>query len=480
MTRNEGLGAWPARRASMSPGRAALVFEDRTTTYAELAVRITKLAAQLRRAGVAAGDRVGYLGKNHPAFVETMFATHVLGAIFVPFNVRLTAPELAYQVADSGVRVLVHATEVAIDGPMTIRLDTEYEQWLADGAADPIDAPVAQDDIALILYTSGTTGRPKGAQLSHANLIWNTVNLLVGVDVCADEVTLVSAPLFHVAALGQTLLPTLIKGGRAVLTSSWDVDGCFDLVAKHGVTLMFGVPTMFAALAASSRWADADLSSVRTLMCGGATVPEALIATYQTRGLVFCQGYGLTETAPGATFLEAGESVRKIGSAGVPAFFTDVRVRGETGEILVRGPNVTPGYWLDPTATAAALTDGWFHTGDLGRLDAEGHLYVVDRLKDMFVSGGENVYPAEVENAIFTHPAVLDTAVVGVPDETWGEVGRAFVVCRPGACLSATEIREFLTPRLAKHKIPAHVEMVTELPRTGSGKVRKAELRRWP
>jgi fatty-acyl-CoA synthase len=478
---DEGLGSWPLRRALMSPDRAALVHGDRTVTYAELAVRVRRLAAQLRADGVSAGDRVGYLGPNHPAFVETMFATHLIGAIFVPFNVRLTLPELAYQVEDSGVRLLVHAPGVTPPGPRTVALDGEYEPWLARGSAEPVDVPVSPEDTALILYTSGTTGRPKGARLSHANLVWNTVNLLVGVDVRADEVTLVSAPLFHVAALGQTFLPTFVKGGCAVLMSSWDVDGCFDLVAAHGVTMMFGVPTMFADLAAAPRWAEADLSSVRTLMCGGAAVPESLIATYQARGLVFCQGYGLTEAAPGATFLEAGESVRKIGSAGVPAFFTDVRVVradgadaavDEPGEVVVRGPNVSPGYWGHPG------TEGWLHTGDVGRVDAEGHLYVLDRLTDMFISGGENVYPAEVENAIFAHPAVVEVAVVAVPDERWGEVGRAFVVCRPGTTVTHDELRAFLLARLAKYKIPARVEVVARLPRTGSGKVRKSELRR--
>ena len=316
--------------------------------------------------------------------------------------------------------------------------------------------------------------------LTHANLMWNTFNLMIGIDIAADEVTLISAPLFHVAALTQTLLPTFVKGGRSVITARWDVDECVALIEKHGVTCMFGVSTMYADLAVSPHWRTADLSSLRVLLCGGAAVPGRGDPHVSGSGLVFCQGYGLTETAPGATFLEAGDSVRKAGSAGVPVFFGDVRL-AEGGEIEVQGPNVTPGYWNDPVATAAAFTgDGWFHTGDIGRLDADGHLHVVDRLKDMYISGGENVYPAEVENAIADHPDVAEVAVVGVPDARWGEVGRAFVRPCPGAALDAAALRSFLLPRLAKYKIPVHVDLVTTLPRTGSGKVLKPALRRLP
>ncbi|MEV4476189.1 long-chain fatty acid--CoA ligase [Nonomuraea sp. NPDC049504] len=495
--RNTGLGGWPARRAMMTPERTAFVFDDRSVTYAEVHDRTARLAAQLRASGVGAGDRVAYLGRNHPAFVETMFAAHLLGAIFVPLNFRLAAPEVAYMLDHSGAETLIYAPECAgvvhalPDGPRRrVALgEGQYESWLAQGDPTPIDTPVDLADPALILYTSGTTGRPKGATLTHGNLVWNCFNLLLGVDVTSDETTLISAPLFHVAALNQTLLPTFLKGGRSVIMPSWEVDACYDLIDKYGVTWMFGVTTMFAAFARSPRWAGADLSSLRHLMAGGASVPAALIRTYQERGLVFCQGYGLTETAPGATFLEADQSVRKVGSAGVPVFFSNVRVvrpdgtdaaAGEPGEVLIQGPNVTPGYWRDPEATRAAFSDGWFHSGDLAVLDEDGHLYVVDRVKDMFISGGENVYPAEVEAAIFEHPAVAEVAVLGAPDAKWGEVGRAFLVLRPGAHVTAGELRDFLRPRLAAYKIPAHVEVVGDLPKTGSGKIHKPRLRGLP
>ncbi|MGW2146800.1 acyl-CoA synthetase [Nonomuraea bangladeshensis] len=503
--RNAGLGGWPARRAQMTPDRIAFI-ADRPVTYAEVHERTTRLASRLRAAGVRGGDRVAYLGRNHVAFVETMFASHLLGAIFVPLNFRLAAPEIGYMLDHSGAEVLIYAPEcvevvralpdtatalrevVALDAPGPG--ERHYDTWLAEGDPTPIDTPVKLDDTALILYTSGTTGRPKGAMLTHGNLVWNCFNLLLGVDVTSDEVTLISAPLFHVAALNQTLLPTFLKGGCSVITPSWDVDECYDLMEKHRVTWMFGVTTMFAAFARSPRWAGADLSSLRHLMAGGAAIPAALIRTYQERGLVFCQGYGLTETAPGATFLEASQSVRKVGSAGVPVFFADVRVvrpdgtdaaEGEPGEVLIQGPNVTPGYWRDPEATAAAFSDGgWFRSGDIGILDEENHLYVIDRVKDMYISGGENVYPAEVEAVIFEHPAVAEVAVLGVPDARWGEVGRAFVVLRPGASVTTDELREFLRLRLAKYKIPVYFDIADDLPKTGSGKIQKPRLRSLP
>jgi fatty-acyl-CoA synthase len=489
--RNEGLGSWPARRARISPGRAALVYQGRTTTYGELATRATQLADQLRAAGAGPGERVAYLGPNHPAFVETMVATHLLGGIFVPLNFRLAAPEIQYMLNDSGAVLLIYAPECAdvvsqLSGVTTVSLESEYENWLSQGDSSPIDVPVSHDDIAFILYTSGTTGRPKGAMLSHGNQIWNTYNVLVAVDVTAEEVTLISAPLFHVAALGMTLLPTIVKGGCSVLTPTWDVDMCYDLIESHRISWIFGVTTMFAGLAQSPRWASADLSSLTKLMSGGAPIPEALIRTYQQRGLVFCQGYGMTETSPGATFLEAAESVRKAGSAGVPMFFTDAKVlgadaaSGAPGEVLIKGPNVTPGYWGNSDATEAAFTDGWLRSGDVARVDDEGYLYIVDRVKDMYISGGENVYPAEVENVIFEHPAVAEAAVIGVPDEKWGEVGRAFVVCRPATRLTQEDLQVFLRARLAKYKVPVYVDVLDQLPRTGSGKVLKAELRRLP
>jgi len=494
--RNQGVGSWTARRARMSPDRVAVGYEGREWTYRELHERATRVAHLLASHGVGRGDRVAYLGANHPAFLEVLFGTGQLGAVFVPLNWRLAAPELAYILGDSGARVLVfapaHAASVTrvrelVDLPVAVPVGEEYESALAAAGADPVDEPVDPDETCLLMYTSGTTGRPKGAMLTHANLTWNTVNLLIDVDLAGDEVTLVAAPMFHVAALNQTVLPTLLKGGRVILVPAFDPEQALDLIARHRVTFVFGVPTMFLAMSRAPGWTGADLSSVRSAICGGAPVPEAVITAYQQRGVTFMQGYGLTEASPGVLFLRRDASVRKAGSAGTPVFFADVRLErpdgdaagpGEPGEILVRGPNVMAGYWQRPGDTAAVLPPGgWLRTGDIGMADGEGYVYVRDRTKDLIISGGENVYPAEVEDALYRHPAVADCAVIGVPDQRWGEVGRAVVVPRAGAEVSAADLLAFLAGRIARFKVPKSVVFTDALPRTASGKVLKSELR---
>ncbi|MFG3437016.1 o-succinylbenzoate--CoA ligase [Nonomuraea sp. NPDC047897] len=499
--RNQGLGSWPVRRARSAPHRRALVFGEEELTYAGLSRRTTRLAHAMRARGITRGDRVAYLGPNAPSLVETMFAAHLLGAVFVPLNTRLTPTEIGFQLDDCGVSMLIFEatgsnvvehleTEaapvlVSVGGRTGDTLD--YEQFLRSGSADPIDEPVAHEDSAMILYTSGTTGLPKGATLTHGNLIWNCLNVLVELDVTTDEVTLVSAPLFHVAAMNMTLLPTLLKGGCAVLMASWNPDTCFDLVERHRVTWMFGVPTMFADLTRSPRWPTADLTSLRSLLAGGAPVPVSLITTYQQRGLSFLQGYGLTEAAPGALIVGADMSLAKVGSAGVPHFFSDVRLavsdrsagaRDDAGEIVVQGPTVMAGYWGRPEATAAVITDdGWLRTGDLGVVDEDGYFYVVDRLKNMYISGGENVYPAEVESVLLQYPGVEECAIVGVPDDKWGEVGRAFVRLSPGVAVMPEELFAHLGTHLAKYKVPRSVRFVDALPKTASGKIQRDKLR---
>ena len=497
---NHGLGSWTTRRARMTPGRTALVHDGRATTYAELDARVRRLAAVLRERGVGAGDRVAYLGPNHPAFLETFFATAALGAVFVPLNTRLAAPELAYMLDDSGTAVLVFGPEHADtvdrigDRPALqhrIAVAGEYEALVAaapaaNATAALVEVAVSLDDVCMIMYTSGTTGTPKGAMLTHGNLTWNCYNLLVDLDLAGDEVALVSAPLFHTAALNHTALPVFLKGGTNVLVARFDPANSFDLIAEHRITLMFGVPAMFQQIALSPRWGSADLSSLRILHCGGAPVPTALIHAYQQRGLTFVQGFGMTEASPGVLLLRPDDSVRKAGSAGTAMFFTDVRVvrpdgtdaaQGEAGEVLVRGPNVMAGYWGRPDDTARTLDGGWLHSGDAATVDDEGFVSIVDRIKDMIISGGENIYPAEVERVIYEHPAVAECAVVGVPDERWGEVGRALVVLREGATATPEEILGFLDGRLARYKIPRTVVLVDALARNATGKLLRHKLR---
>ncbi|WP_028923381.1 acyl-CoA synthetase [Pseudonocardia acaciae] len=485
--RDQGIGSWTARRARKTPDKTAVIHGEARLSYRELHERAVRLAHGLRGLGLRRGDRVAYLGPNHPSFLETLFAAGMNGMVFVPLNMRLTGAELSYCLADSGASVLVsapgHAAELT---GRRVSLDGEYEPLLAAASTEPVDEPVTLDDPCMIMYTSGTTGRPKGAVLSHGNITWNALNFLVDVDLAADEVTLVVAPLFHTAGLNVTCLPTLLKGGAVVLASAFDPSAVLELIGRHRVTFMFGVPTMYDAIAACPGWADADLSSLRQLACGGAPVPPATIRAYQRRGLSFSQGYGMTEASPGALYLVREASEAKAGTAGVPHFFTDVAVvdpdgravkPGEKGEVVVSGPNVMLGYWGRPDDTAAAMAGGVFHSGDIATVDEGGYVSIAGRLKDMIISGGENVYPAEVEAALREHPDVADCAVIGVPDERWGEVGRAVVVARPGATPDGADLLGSLRGALAGYKIPKSVVFVDELPRSGAGKVLKNRLR---
>ncbi|MFF7656022.1 long-chain fatty acid--CoA ligase [Streptomyces sp. NPDC007983] len=485
----EGVGSWPRRRARKTPGRIAIVHGDDTQTYRELDATVTRFARALRARGIRRGDRVAYLGPNHPSFLHALFATCAVGAVFVPLNTRLAPPELAYMLNDSGARLLLHdarCAQTAAEAGAGIAV--AVDELTDGGGEDQADEVMGADDPCMIMYTSGTTGQPKGAVLSHANITWNSLNVLVDTDLASDEITLVTAPLFHTAALNMTCLPTLLKGGRVVIEPGFDAERMLDLIENQGVTCLFGVPTMFAAVAESPRWATADLSSVRTLMCGGSPVPKALIDVYLRRGLSFIQGYGMTEASPGTLLLDREMSEAKAGSAGVPHFFTDVRLvrsdltgetePGEPGEILVHGPHVMRGYYGLPDATANALLEGgWFRSGDVGVRDEDGYVFIVDRVKDMIISGGENVYPAEVENALYDHPDVVECAVVGMPDARWGEVGKAVVVLRAGATADPRGLLDHLAGRLAKYKVPKTVEFRTALPRTASGKIRKSALR---
>ncbi|GLW71563.1 fatty-acyl-CoA synthase [Kitasatospora phosalacinea] len=489
--RNQGIGSWPARRARKTPHRTALVHAGHRHSYADLHERSTRLAHALRTAGVRRGDRVAYLGPNHPAFLETLFATGLLGALFVPLNTRLARPEIAFQLDDSGARALVHAPGCAPlvppgAVPVTVETGEAYESWLAGAGTAPIDEPVGLDDTCLIMYTSGTTGRPKGALLTHGNLTWNAYNVLVDTDLLADDSALVAAPLFHTGGLNMLTLPVLLKGGTCHLVESFDPAATLELVARERITYMFGVPTMFDLMARQNGWDDADLSSLRILNCGGAPVPRPLIDTYLRRGLSFQQGYGMTEAGPGVLFLDAGHTVAKAGSAGVPHFFTDVRLTtpdgreagiGEVGEVLVSGPNVGPGYWGLPEATARSFHGDWFRSGDAARADADGYLTIADRIKDMYISGGENVYPAEVEEALLALPGIAECAVHGVPDARWGEVGRAVVVPEPGTAPDPAELLAALAGLLAKYKLPKTLVLADELPRTATGKILKDRLR---
>jgi fatty-acyl-CoA synthase len=361
-----------------------------------------------------------------------------------------------------------------------------YEDLLADAAPEPRDEPVTLDDPCLVMYTSGTTGRPKGAVLTHGNMTWNAVNQLLGFDFGQTERTLALAPLFHIGGLNGTVNPTLLRGGCVVIVRRFDPASVLEIIEQQRVNSFFAVPTMLDAMAREPEFTTRDLSALRSIGAAGAPVPLPTLRTWQDRGVTMQQAYGMTEAAPGCTVLDSADAVRKLGSAGKPVFFTDVKVVrpdgteagvDEIGEVVVSGPNVMAGYWNDPEQTAAALVDGWYHTGDAGSLDDEGFLFIRDRYKDMIISGGENVYPAEVESALLELPEVAEAAVIGVPDEKWGEVGLAVVVPAAGATRDAEALQARLRERLAGFKVPRRIEFVDQLPKTATGKIRKPDLR---
>jgi len=499
---HHGIGFWPAKRRLKNPDKPAIVFDDDVLTYREFADAVDRVAVVLWHRGVRKGDAVAFIGENSPQFLQVMFGAAQLGAVFVPVNTRLASPEITHVLVDSDARALVldlEFLERAMPGVEAGRIahvivtgdGTDTDPGLAaliqSARGGHSFADVDLDDPAAIVYTSGTTGKPKGAVLSHGNLTWVAINCMVDYDVVSTDVSLMISPLFHVASLGMGALPVVLKGATLVLEKGFEPGRALALIQEHCVTMISGVPTTYQMMADHPDWAGTDLSTLQKLTCGGSAVPTRILNAFEERGLHFSQGYGMTETSPGATSLSPAMTREKQGSVGLPHFFTEVRVadehgdmvpRGTVGEIEVAGPNVFLGYHGLPEATAGSFTDdGWFRSGDLGYLDQDGYLYIADRLKDMIISGGENIYPAEVENLIADIEGISGVAVVGVPDERWGEVPWAVVTVRDGAEVSTEEVRERLDGVLARYKLPKQVVVVEEFPRTASGKIRKADLK---
>ncbi len=499
---NMNLAAHILKQADLSRDRIALVFEDQQWTYAEFSARVYSIAGALKARGVCMGDRVGFLGFNQPAFLETMVATNALGAIFVPLNFRLTGEELAFIIGDAGIHTLVIDPALAdIISPVIDRLPCR--QYFAVGSttdgfegiedamvkAEPVTEAVflGPHDTLLIMYTSGTTGLPKGAMLTHGNFIWNNVNASYAFGGVRDDITLSAAPLFHIGGLNTGVISALQLGNTIVIMRHFDPGQALNLIEQHGVTHMFGAPAMFLFMSQHSHFAEANLDTIKMFVVGGAPVPEPLLKLYEARGIKFCQGYGLTETSPFSAFLGPDKALQKLGSAGLPPVTSGVRIvdadnlpvaANERGEICLCGPNIMKGYWNRPEATAKAIdAQGWFHSGDIGYLDEEGFLFICDRVKDMVISGGENVYPAEVESVLFGHDAIAEVAVIGLPDDKWGEAVTAVVALNEGHSLTLEELRSFAKEKLAKYKLPLRLHQIDALPRNPAGKVLKFQLR---
>lgn len=485
-----------AQRARLSPGRIALeevaleeVSGRRSLTYAELDERAGRAAALLAAHGVGRGDRVAILCRGRIAFFEILFACAKAGAILVPLNWRMPPAELDQLLTDCTPKLLFHGAEDAerVAGimypPPAIRLDEDYERLMAEQRPAPARAFWPAADIWYLLYTSGTTGRPKGVIYTFGMALANYVNIGSAIGLSERDCTASFLPLFHTAGINLHALPTLMAGGRVLVMEGFDAERLVSLLEAERLDTVFAVPTIVQALVDHPRFAGAPLARVRHWGCGGAPLPLALAERCRDLGIRLCNGMGMTETGPTAFLTDPADAWDAIGSVGKPQLLCSVRIvredgsdvaDGEVGDLLFAGPAVTPGYWRNEEATRAAFTpDGWLRSGDLARRDGLGFYHVAGRRKDMFISGGENVYPAEVETILCSHPAIAEAAVISEPHPAWGEVGRAFLIAANGAAPDREALAAFCRERLAPYKVPQGFEYRADFPRTAAGKVQK-------
>ena len=494
---------WMAHFGRRTPEKVAVVdlASQRRFTYAQFDARISRLASHLRNEmKVARGDRVAVLALNTTDTLEVQFACGRLGAIFLPLNTRLTVPELQYIVSDASPKVIIHDADLAdmaltvaglcgVSSALLLGDGGSYEAGIA--AAKPLDKAeeVTLDDVSTIMYTSGTTGQPKGAIITHGMTFWNCVNLGGPAYISPSSVLLTVLPLFHTGGLNCYTNPVLHAGGTVLMMRAFDPGQALQLISDpaQGINQFFGVPAIYQFMAQHPAFVSADFSRLVIGGVGGAPMPVPLLKVWEARGVALQQGYGMTEISPAVLTLDKEDAARKAGSSGKPVLHTEVRIVrpygtdagvGELGELWVRGPNVTPGYWNKPDANASSFTDGWLHTGDATRVDEEGFYYIVDRWKDMYISGGENVYPAEVESVLHQLTAIAEAAIIGIPNEQWGEVGMAIVAVKPGQTLTAEEIHAHCQANLARFKCPRLIEFVDALPRNATGKIHKPTLRK--
>ncbi len=496
---------WLEEKARRRPDKPAILCEERTISYGEFWERVARLAAGLSLRGLGKGDRIACLTTNHPAFLETYFASSRIGSIFVPLNFRLAPEEILFQIEDAEPSILILGpTQEDCPVPLLqsrgekalkiFRLEAVKEEGVPgyealfdeDPESDPrpFERTFSPEDPQLIMYTSGTTGRPKGALLPFRKTLYNSLNAQAFFELSEDDRVLVPVPLFHSLGLNILSVPVLFQGGTVVLLERFDPDRTLDAVARHRTTFTGAVPTIYKRLL-DRGLEGRDLSSLRFAFTAGAPIPVSLIEAYHSRGILLKQGFGQTETSI-LCCLDARDAVRKAGSVGRPVVHADVRVvndrleevaAGETGEIVARGPIVMSGYWRRVEETEKAFQDGWLRTQDLAVRDEEGFITLVGRAGDMYISGGENIHPEEIERVYQTHPDVEEIAVIGTPDPDLGEVGLAFVVLRAGASLNEKALKDHARGRLSRYKVPRRFVRIETLPRTVTGKIQKYLLR---
>lgn len=493
---------WAARWAIYHPDKIAFKAHEtgQTLTFSELNELGNRLAHHFcTERGLTKGDRVAVLAENGLEYLLLFAAAQKTGIILVPLNYRLAAAEIDYLLANAAPRMVIWEDKFTELLGATAAIELVRHRWPLEELtaycdkqlphptdADFPAAEIADDDPIFILYTSGTTGFPKGALYTHKMLFWNSINTAMSLLVNTDSRTINCMPPFHTGGWNVLTTPFLHHGGYSCLLRKFDAATVLELLETERPTIFMGVPTMLKMLADEPAFERADLSALHYIIVGGEPLPLPLIERWHTKGVPIRQGYGMTEVGPNLTSLHQADAIRKKGSIGRPNFYVQTRIAdahgqpvapGHDGELLLRGPMVTPGYWQRPDATADAIRDGWFHTGDRVREDEEGYLYVVDRIKNMFISGGENVYPAEVERVIQQHPDVAEVAVIGIPNARWGEVGQAFVVLHEGGTADAVAITDHCRSHLAKYKVPHTVQFVAALPKNDTGKINRQALR---
>lgn len=482
----KGIAYWIEKRATITPGRIAVITEEEKITYKALHNKITDTAAFLKQSyGVENGDRVAILSQNRLEYLVLIFALAKLGAIAVPLNIRLTSSELCYQLKDSDTSVLI-AEGLFYEQAQSLLHETGIEHLAKIEAFAAIESAgnypfreVNESAPFIICYTSGTTGKPKGAVLTQANMFWNAINNVLAIDLTSADRSIVLLPLFHIGGIGLFALPTLFVGGTVIIPGKFEPQKAIAMIEQYEATIVMGVPAIHKALIECPSFKREKMKAVRWFYNGGAPCPHELIQTFFDHGFLFGQGFGMTETSPTLFMLSREDAPRKIGSIGKPVMYSDFKLvnqEGDVGELVVKGPNIMTEYWRKPAATNETIIDGWLYTGDLARIDEEGFVYIVGRKKEMLISGGENIYPLEIEQAISQHTDVSEVAVTGVADPVWGEVPAAFVVKKPSSELTDKDIIEYCRDKLAKYKLPKEIIFMDELPKNATGKIQKNQL----
>ena len=489
---------WLSKWAGYTPGRMFIREHNRdiSWTYADFNRRAESFAEFLtKKYKIKKGDRVAVYSKNSSEHILLFGACVKTGAILVPLNFRLTPREINTLIADAEPQIFYYDSEFKLEyGQLRFSSKTkktelsEVSEFLFNDANEVsllTRRSFDENDPVMILYTAGTTGLSKGVIITHKMLFWNSINTGLRLDLNSSDHTQSFAPLFHTGGWNVLFTPFLHHGASHTLLTHFDADLILQLMEKEKATILFGVPTMLQMMSDSPLFEKSDLSSVRYAIVGGAPMPIPLINKWHEKGVFIRQGYGLTEVGPNTFSLHQDDAIRKKGSIGFPNFYIDAKIvneKGEeavvddVGELWMKSPVVTPGYWRKEKETAEAITEGWFHTGDMMRKDEEGYYFVVDRKKNMFISGGENVYPAEIESFLLTNDNIKEAAVIGVPDEQWGEVGKAYIVLNTNSNLTSEAILEFCRGNLAKYKIPRHIEFIKELPKNDAGKIDRKKL----